>query len=940
MIRALDVMARVAIRVPSLTLAALLTATVVLAGFAAELEVDPGFEGFAPDDGIADVLDDVRDRFGSAGSVQILVDAGPGGDVLDKDVLVAVDAFGEQIESDPIVAPSLGEERAGRPAVISFAFPFAMAAEAADDDLADMPTATVELIIEAVLDDAYDDIAPLLSGDLDRDRGHARSGLVQVAFTRDVDDDVRRAAELRVGEIASSFDHPGLRAGVVSFAAIEQSIEESLERDMPILLGTSLALVLLVLALLFRSFADVLVGFVGLLASIVWMAGAGTLLGPKYLGLIGDFTQVGIAIPVLLVGLGIDYSVHLTSRYREQRARGEDPTNSARAAMTTVGFALVLATVASIAGFLANIATPLPPIRDFGILAAVGILAAFIVLGGAVPATRTLIDRRVTSRPARNPAARRIRRADPWWVRTAVATATRTPWPALGLTAVALTIGVVSATGLDTEFNERDFLPSGDPVISTLERLDDQFGGDVGERTFVVIDADIADAGAVGAAVAYEDALVDVPQVRRVGDRADVVSPFFVIDMLAEQGERVRDRIADDIERWSDPQRAADDVDLPDPIDESMIDDEDELDLPDDLERVLAPRLPAGRTTVGALIATMDPAELTRTVREALADEFRDDRPATMRDDDLEHLAQLRADELDLATLASYGYPVDELDSDEIELLDVVHALEDIGWRDDRSGDADTWVDAIAVIERLMPDELANVLDDDGILLNVATTGGQDTAEQLAAVLESRAEALRDAGATVTIASDALMEAEIISSLSAAQIQAILISLVAAASLLVGASVFTARSVGLGLIGIVPSVVALVLVLGSMRVVGIPFNALTATVASIAVGIGVPYGIHLINRFREDRALGLDPDEAITDTLRNTGPALAGSAITTGLAFAVLTRSEALPVVQFGQVSFLMIGFALLACLFVQPALLVLWARRRDIVGARARRTR
>jgi predicted RND superfamily exporter protein len=230
-------------------------------------------------------------------------------------------------------------------------------------------------------------------------------------------------------------------------------------------------------------------------------------------------------------------------------------------------------------------------------------------------------------------------------------------------------------------------------------------------------------------------------------------------------------------------------------------------------------------------------------------------------------------------------------------------------------------------------DELARLLDDDGLLLILRTAGGADEAQALAADLQATADPVVEAGGEVTVASDPLMQAEIISSLSAAQLLAIMISLAAAAILLVTATLVSSRSAGLGLIGIVPSVVALVLVLGVMLPLGLAFNALTATVASIAVGIGVPYGIHLINRFREARDHGLHADDAIRDTLRNTGAALVGSAATTGLAFAVLLMSESTPIRQFGAVSTLMIGFALLACLLVQPALLVLWARRRDAIA-------
>ncbi len=67
----------------------------------------------------------------------------------------------------------------------------------------------------------------------------------------------------------------------------------------------------------------------------------------------------------------------------------------------------------------------------------------------------------------------------------------------------------------------------------------------------------------------------------------------------------------------------------------------------------------------------------------------------------------------------------------------------------------------------------------------------------------------------------------------------------------------------------------------------------------------------------------------MADTLRHTGGALVGSAVTTGLAFGVLGLSSSVPLRQFGTVAALMIGYALVACLVLQPTLLAIWARRR-----------
>jgi predicted RND superfamily exporter protein len=953
----LDLLARIAIRTPKLTLAGLLVATLALGAATVNLEVDTGVEGFAPDEGPAATLAAIEERFGTSASVQLLVDAGPRGNVIDHDGLLVAEQLGAALTSDPTVVAGLAPDRTGRSAVVTYGLPFLTAAETIGEELADLDEVTVRLLVDAVLDDAFDDVAPLLADDLEVDPPRARSGLVSIELDVTAPAEVRRDASRAIAAVAAEVDAPGLRIATLSLTAVEDGIERALIRDIPVLLGTSLLLVLLVLLWLFRSFSDVLVGFLGLVGSIVWMAGVAALLGPGGLGWTGPFSQIAIAVPVLLVGLGIDYSVHLTSRYREQRALGDTPDRAARLALATVGLALVLATVASVAGFLANVATPLPPIRDFGIFAAIGIVSAFVILGGAVPATRVLLDRRTDARKAAagehaagrdttGRAAARVSGPPPRWVRATSALATRYLAPTLGVTALLLLAGVVAASGLSTEFNERDFLPDGDPVVATIDRLDAQFGGDVGERTYVLVDGDPTDAEVVAAVAAVERDLGAIDGVRTVGERPEVTSPLSLIDGLAEGGVAIRGRLATDLETWADPDAAAAELELPGPQELAALAEGTEdgggsagagdvgPELPVDLRAALTARLPAGRSPTAALAATADPATVVEQLRVALAADLATGRPDGLTDAELTALAALPAERLTLATLDDGGFPPGALEPDERDRLATLEALETAGWRDGGTTDGQALQAQLAVVADREPDELARSLDDDGLLLAVSTGGGPDAAERLADELTAAAQPIVARGAQVTVVSDPLVQADIISSLSAAQLFAILISLLAAAVLLVTATLVSSRSVSLGLIGIVPSVVALVLVLGSMRVLGLAFNALTATVASIAVGIGVPYGIHLINRFREARNHGLHADDAIHDTLRNTGAALVGSAVTTGLAFTVLLLSGSAPIRQFGTVSALMIGFALLACLLVQPALLVMWARRRDAVGS------
>jgi predicted RND superfamily exporter protein len=956
MTRLLERFARIALRVPALTIVAILLVTGVFGAAAGRLVVDTGISSFAPPGGPAERLDAVEERFGSGSTIQIVVDDGPGGDVLERDALVAVLALAERIASHPDVAPILADTGSDAPPVVTFAEPFARAAEAADTTLAEADPFVLDVLVEAVLDTAGDRVSGLLSDDLDPGARTARAGLVIVRLDGDAEPDAVAAASRAVEDVVATSAVDDAALGVLSITAIEDAVADTLARDVPTLVSLSLLLVVLVLVVLFRSFLDVAVGLVGLGASIVWMVGAAALLGPGGLGITGPFNQVSVAVPVLLIGLGIDYSVHLTTRYREERRKGARAEDAATTALTTVGIALVLATIASVAGFLANLVTPLPPIRDFGVFAAIGIVAAFLVLAGLVVAVRVLVDRRRDRRALRGRGAPAVRSATDapaggtvgtvrpsveatdgrgrgGWAGALTTVASRGGALVAVLTVLALSAGAFAATGLSTEFDERDFLPEGEPVLATLDRLEARFGGGVTERTLVAVDADALDPVLLAAVAGFSAELGEVEGVRRTDGEADVTSWLALRDRLVDEGASVRERVVDDLATWRDPAAAAADLRVPrrDELDLLADDLADGAELDDRVRAALVRRLPDGVAPLVALARAGDPDDLERELRRAIADALAEDRPAGLDDATLVRLAALDADAITLAELAAAGIDGELLSADDRRALERLEALAAVGPVD--AADGATLVRQLEVLRRLVPDELARTVDGEGLLVSIATNVGADGAAELIAELEARAERLRDAGGEVTVVSSGFVQADIVGRLASAQLASIAISLAAAALLLVVSSWVQAGAPMLGLIGILPSLVALVLMLGIMRVIGLPFNALTATVASIAVGIGVPYGIHLINRFREALGHGASPEAAIAETLEETGPALVGSALTTGLAFAVLMLSSSTPLSQFGLVSTMMIVLAVLGCLMVQPAALVAWARRRERVG-------
>lgn len=118
----------------------------------------------------------------------------------------------------------------------------------------------------------------------------------------------------------------------------------------------------------------------------------------------------------------------------------------------------------------------------------------------------------------------------------------------------------------------------------------------------------------------------------------------------------------------------------------------------------------------------------------------------------------------------------------------------------------------------------------------------------------------------------------------------------------------------------VPATAAL-LMLGAMYLLDIPWNPGTVSMASIALGIGVDYGLHVHERYRELLEMSdLGTSAAMAAALRKLSRPIFGSALTTMAGFGVLLFSRFPVVRQFGKTLLLVILFSLLATFVTFPA--------------------
>lgn len=245
-----------------------------------------------------------------------------------------------------------------------------------------------------------------------------------------------------------------------SLDLMSHDINKSTIGELVMLMSGAVCIVVLLLALAFRSVRGVAFPLVGLSAALVWTYGGMALAGIQ-------FSILEVAVAPVVLGLGIDYSIHLQRRYNTFRAEGEPASLAWLKGFETLKVALTLAVITTMAAFVANIASPLPPLRNFGFGLAFGVFCAFISSTLLVGALHVVMERE---------SAAYAKHAE--WMRFGNFSQYMVDFQKLhqakviGIVAL-LTIGSVifAAAKLETEFDLTDFLNEDMDVMEGRDEL-------------------------------------------------------------------------------------------------------------------------------------------------------------------------------------------------------------------------------------------------------------------------------------------------------------------------------------------------------------------------------------------------------------------------------------------------------------------------------------
>jgi putative drug exporter of the RND superfamily len=255
------------------------------------------------------------------------------------------------------------------------------------------------------------------------------------------------------GEIPLNFD-------------IRKASADDVRRGETLVIPATLALLLLAFGSLVAALIPVAVGQ---LAIATTLAIAGLLAERFHLSIL-----VQNLATMLGLGLGIDYTLLMVSRFREAISAGHDGATASLIAARQAGRTLLISASTVAIGFLALLTVPISEIRSIGVA---GVLVAFICVllaNTVVPAVLALLGPRINAgRLPFTPAldsSRAARTGNRWrnWGKMIVAH----PWLAIGIAGIPLLLLAWQATRLDTSLPKGDWLPQKAESVHALHALE------------------------------------------------------------------------------------------------------------------------------------------------------------------------------------------------------------------------------------------------------------------------------------------------------------------------------------------------------------------------------------------------------------------------------------------------------------------------------------
>jgi predicted RND superfamily exporter protein len=259
----------------------------------------------------------------------------------------------------------------------------------ADDQMLSAATYASSALLHKDLD--YEPVCVYLDDGTGTATPTASSTLWVLEVDPELDETHRRMLQDQLRDVFSerSTSSP-LTYEVISNDLLAHDIDEGTFDNLLLLVVLAFIVVVLMLSVAFRSLSSVAFPLVGLTSALIWTYGILNVAGAR-------FTALEATVAPLVLGLGIDYAIHLQRSQRTFKADVSSVSESWLRACGHLSMPLSLAVVTTVAAFMANVISPLPPLATLGYALSLGVVSAFISSTVFVGALHVMFSKRVES---------------------------------------------------------------------------------------------------------------------------------------------------------------------------------------------------------------------------------------------------------------------------------------------------------------------------------------------------------------------------------------------------------------------------------------------------------------------------------------------------------------------------------------------------------------
>ena len=694
-----------------------------------------------------------------------------------------------------------------------------------------------------------------------------------------------------------------------------------------ILIMTLVVTILLWLSL--RRVSDVAIVVVGLVLSLMWMQGLigwAIILGQRYGMEVIFRSQFSNLLPILVLALGIDDSLHALHRYKEERREGASPELAARTSLSRVGRAILLTSTTTSVAFMANMTSNIAALRSFGIEAGLGVLSAFILTGLWVPLVRFDFDLWMESKGKLQDEKEGLVHMVPESWLAAVTTNSARHAPVVAALAILITaVAVPMMLSLEGDFQVEDFIESESDLAVGIGLVNERFS-DEGEPAFILVEGDLTNPKVIVAIGELRNNVnshgpEDSNQLSRL--------PTGEVEMLAIDGILGFAKAA---MAWNNTSFIAAGWD-PLAEDGGVDCDKDFLGLPSLGDRECLIFLYGFVLTRGVPESGGYPSMPPSIVAEYIqvAEEIDYEHPWLTISGETPHYlrASIRFGISSPEQFALVEPALAQLEDDMAPLQELArNPLREQG--DLSSADEQypvTW--AIPTGEPVirfvaadsMQDEMQGTLLLGVVLCTITLWWGfrEETSarQRWEEGMQNQADFARRVGSTVVVTG-------VITYLMLGTGYAVFFAALALVlSILWGTLPFFIATVTTG-----PIFVVIVWLYAMVELAGYGLNMVTVAIAAMSLGVGIDYVIHLIERYREEREKGATPHLSLAAVGSASGLALFGSAVSDIAGFMVINQSKMGFFSTFGLFCAVMIGLSLIASMILTPAVLGMLHRK------------